>query len=371
MGLSVLNMNFTANDMDIKGKGATSPHGGETPKSNNFSGKVNDSVAEMQTQALESLRDIVNHPIQPEYEGMLTTMPMNQLMQEVSALPKPVPLIEGLWNVGELATFFGISNCGKSIVAVEWADRIARSGKRTLYADFELSRPQFYQRYTNENGESHQFPSALFRTELDCDKYLGSDDFESEILSELEHTIVKNDIEVVIIDNLTFLSNRSEKSDSAGLLMLRLKALKERLNISMLVVSHTPKRGSGETLDVTSMAGSMRLANFFQVMIGLGKSTSDEKIKYIKSVKYRASEIRFGSDNVIMGQLSNGDNNNFPHFEVLGYCSERSLLREVTEKSENDLVDKARQLQSEGKSQRQIATELRISLGKVNKILKV
>ncbi len=61
---------------------------------------------------------------------------------------------------GELSCLFADSNVmGKSILAVQIADRIARTDN-VLYLDFELSEKQFQLRYTNEHGElSTPFPT--------------------------------------------------------------------------------------------------------------------------------------------------------------------------------------------------------------------
>ena len=53
---------------------------------------------------------------------------------------------------------FADSNVGKSILAVQIADRIARTDN-VLYLDFELSEKQFQLRYTNEHGELSPFPT--------------------------------------------------------------------------------------------------------------------------------------------------------------------------------------------------------------------
>ena len=346
-------------------------HSDATPKTNNFGDKITEKSAEIQVSpAFDMLMKSVENPTDPSpvTSGMLSVIPLNDMMNVVSRLDPPNPLIKGLWNEYELAVLFGISNSGKSILATQWANEIASSGKRVIYADFELSPAQFFQRYSNDSREGFAFSPNLYRVELDTSKYLQCGDFEEVIIEDLKAVIKQTNAEVIIIDNLTYLCNKSEKADAAGMFMLRLRDLHLTHKISSLIVSHTPKRGAHEPLDQCSMAGSMRLANFFQVMIGIGKSTVDEKIKYIKSVKYRASDICYGSDNVIMCQIVKPDK--FPYFERLGTCEERTLLQEVTEKKNKDLIEQAKNLQSEGKTQREIAEVLKCSIGKVNKMLK-
>jgi len=62
---------------------------------------------------------------------------------------------------------------------------------------------------------------------------------------------------------------------------------------------------------------------------------------------------------------------NFVEFEFIEYSTEKEHLKEVSEKDKSTMVEQSKELQKIGKSQREIAKELVISLGAVNKYLKV
>ena len=97
---------------------------------------------------------------------------------------------------------FADSNVGKSILAVQIADRIARTDN-VLYLDFELSEKQFQLRYTNEHGELYTFPDKIYRVSIDCNQLLDAN-FEEAIIGGIEQMAVQTDCKIFIIDNLTY-----------------------------------------------------------------------------------------------------------------------------------------------------------------------
>ena len=74
----------------------------------------------------------------PGSVGMMNIKTANQTILEASLLPTPRALWDSFWYEGELSCLFADSNVGKSIFAVQIADRIARTDN-VLYLDFELS----------------------------------------------------------------------------------------------------------------------------------------------------------------------------------------------------------------------------------------
>lgn len=87
----------------------------------------------------------------PENIGVMSIKTANRTILEASQLPTPRALWDSFWYEGELSCLFADSNVGKSILAVQIADRIARTDN-VLYLDFELSEKQFQLRYTDEYG---------------------------------------------------------------------------------------------------------------------------------------------------------------------------------------------------------------------------
>ena len=167
------------------------------------------------------------HNGMPDSVGMMNIKTANQTILEASLLPTPRALWDSFWYEGELSCLFADSNVGKSILAVQIADRIARTDN-VLYLDFELSEKQFQLRYTNEHGELYTFPDKLYRVSIDCNQLLDAN-FEEAIIGGIEQMAVQTDCKIFIIDNLTYLCCAMEKGDAAGRLMIQLNNLKNEI----------------------------------------------------------------------------------------------------------------------------------------------
>lgn len=120
----------------------------------------------------------------PENVGVMNIKTANHTILEASQKPTPRSLWDCFWYEGELSCLFADSNVGKSILAVQIADRIAQTDN-VLYLDFELSEKQFQLRYTNEHGNLYSFPERLYRVSLDCDSLLDAN-FEEAIIGSIE-----------------------------------------------------------------------------------------------------------------------------------------------------------------------------------------
>lgn len=210
------------------------------------------------------------HNGMPDSVGIMNIKTANQIILEASLLPTPRALWDSFWYEGELSCLFADSNVGKSILAVQIADRIARTDN-VLYLDFELSEKQFQLRYTNEHGELYTFPDKLYRVSIDCNQLLDAN-FEEAIIGGIEQMAVQTDCKIFIIDNLTYLCCAMEKGDAAGRLMIQLNNLKRdmrslslswhiRPNALWIVPSHptTLPEASGYTTFLTACSPSARV----------------------------------------------------------------------------------------------------------------
>jgi predicted ATP-dependent serine protease len=191
-------------------------------------------------------------------------MTANGTIKEAAMLANPRALYLSFWYEGEVCCLFADCNLGKSILAVQIANDIARTDK-VLYFDFELSDKQFQLRYSDENGNLFTFPDNLYRVSIDRDAMDMNDlsNFEDAIIKDIEDTITSTGAKVAIIDNLTYLCLQAEKGDAAGSLMFKLMALKRKYGLSLLILSHTPKRPMTAPITQNDLAGSKRLMNFF------------------------------------------------------------------------------------------------------------
>jgi DNA primase len=302
------------------------------------------------------------------------------------AKTKPIPkmLFGELWFESEICILFADTNAGKSILAVQIADSIT-TGKPTnhfslevepqkvLYFDFELIEQQFGQRYAENVGgylaNEYNFSKDFIRVSLNPDANLSvNSNFEDSLEMAIESAVVQTGIKILILDNITFLKSNNETAKDALPLMKRLKALKARNGLSILALAHTPKRDLSREITQNDLAGSKMLINFCDSAFSIGKSCKDESVRYIKQIKERNTGKIYGTENVAVCEVSK--ENNFLSFRFFSFGDEKEHLKSKDKKDKQEEIERAKELKSDGKSQRQIASVMGISVGKVNGLLK-
>ena len=301
----------------------------------------------------------------PENVGVMSIKTANRTILEASLLPIPRALWDCFWYEGELSCLFADSNVGKSILAVQIADRIARTDN-VLYMDFELSEKQFQLRYTNGHGDLYVFPDKLYRVSLDCNSLLDAN-FEEAIINSIEQMALQTGCKIFIVDNLTYLCCAMEKGDAAGRLMIQLNNLKRRYELSILVLAHTPKRSLDCPITSNDLAGSKRLYNFFDSVFAIGKSAQDSGLRYVKQLKVRYGTFSHDADNVIVYEIDKVDA--FLQFVFRGYSTEKEHLKKLGENESSQRDCLILQLSQSGKSVREIASQVNCGKSTVSRII--
>ena len=318
--------------------------------------------------------------IAEENKGLFIVKPANSWIEEAKQRPIPKMLFSEFWFEGELCILFADTNLGKTIAAVQIGDsisygrnipgfRLEANKQSILYFDFELSDKQFENRYSLDFEHHYQFSDGFKRVEINPDADIPNDtSFEEYLIASLEKSIVETNIKVLIIDNLTYLKNETEKARNALPLMKQLKALKKKYDLSILVLAHTPKRDLSKPITRNDLAGSKMLINFCDSVFTIGESQKDKAIRYFKQIKSRNTEIIFDSENVIICQIQKDDN--FLEFEFIGHGSEKEHLKEYTEKDREDRINEAILLKNQGQTNVEIGLKFGVSEGCVRKWLK-
>lgn len=237
-----------------------------------------------------------------------------------------------LWLAEEVAVLFSTPGVGKTALAVQIAESVARGEpiapfdnplpgwrvppQRVLYIDFELTRTQFTRRYSIEtedgrkNRDHYRFSPNLLRAELFWDGKLidGYDDFTDMLFTDIENKITEHRADVLICDNITFLSQSSTANASVAFrLMNRFQQLKKSNFISILVVAHTPKRRAHMPLTERDLQGSIDITKVADSVFALGISALATDLRYIKQIKSRNGPVKYESDNILVYRLAKFD----------------------------------------------------------------
>ena len=312
-------------------------------------------------------------------DGLLLVKSANEWIEQSKLKPIPKMLFGEFWFESELSILFADTNQGKSILAVQIADSISKgrhiSGFKLeapqqpiIYCDFELSDKQFENRYSIEYDNHYDFDDNFYRIEINPDAAIPeSQSFEDFLNDSLEKALLKTGAKILIIDNITFLKNETEKAKDALPLMKHLKALKNKYGLSILVLAHTPKRDLSKPITRNDLSGSKMLVNFCDSVFSIGENHTDKNIKYLKQIKVRAMEFMYDSENIITCELDKPGN--FLKFTFVGFGQERDHLKQHNDKDDEEMSEAVMALRKEGKSYRQIGAEMGISHMKAKRII--
>lgn len=321
-----------------------------------------------------------------ESKGMFTVKTASRWIEQAKTRPIPKMLFSEFWFEGELCILFADTNLGKSILAVQIGNSISKGEQirgfkletpkqPILYFDFELTEKQFEGRYSVKNEiekryeQHYTFDENFIRVEINPDATIPeSQTFEDYLNYSLERSIIETGAKVLIIDNLTYLKNETEKAKDALPLMKHLKALKNKYGLSILALAHTPKRDLSKPITRNDLQGSKMLINFCDSSFSIGESHSDKNLRYLKQIKQRNTEQIYDAENVCICQIDKPLN--FLLFEFVNFGKELEHLKQHTEKDKEKLSEKVSELKQQGRSLREIGAELGISHMKVSRILK-
>ena len=317
-------------------------------------------------------------PVVGSGESMFITKTAREWNESAAKKPPVHTLFGNCFREKEVSLLFADTGSGKSVLAVQIGLQISspykfgggldRTGepKRVLLLDFELSEGQFLRRFGDAPFNDH-----FLRAEMNPDA-IPPDNFEEVLIQNVGALIAEHGAEVLIVDNLTFLRTETEKAKDALPLMKALKLLARKLDISMLLIGHTPKRDASRPITNNDLAGSKQLMNFLDSCFALGKSSRDSSLRYLKEIKLRDSEFTLDGDNVATLELHKPDGKDFLQFSFKGFESEYAHLKETPEEERKQLETDVLQLHTEGLSLREIEAKLGpgvISYSKAKRII--
>ncbi|MCD8291606.1 MAG: AAA family ATPase [Prevotella sp.] len=323
-------------------------------------------------EALKMCQEIIDNAPKENY-GIFVGEDFNPMIKRVKNEPNPKQLFLSLFYENELAILFGPTNCGKSLFAIMIAEAtcsvLTEQGdlRKVLYFDMEMSDKQQQMRYTDPDSlESHVFPATLKRITISEESL--SKITEQSLLEGLEKAITETKASVVVFDNITFLNSRNQKAEEAADLMQKLKGLTRRLNVSILVLAHTPKRIATSSMTLNDLMGSSLISAFADSVFVLNKSCKGKDYRYVKQLKARSSEIEYGAENVLVYVIERAPDGRL-YLRYTGTSHEDEHLPKEVDSEREALKSEVMKLADMGKTQREIAEELGTSAATVNRLL--
>ena len=297
----------------------------------------------------------------------------NEWIEQGKKTPIPRILFDKFWFENELCILFADTNLGKSILAVQIGNSISKgqaipdfalgaTKQKVVYFDFELSTKQFQIRYCDEwsSQDCYTFDENFVRIEFNPNMELPKKiKFEDYLIQELEKVIIDTESKIVIVDNITYLKDGTEKANDALPLMKKLKALKHKYDLSILALAHTPKRDLSKPLIKNDLQGSKMLMNLCDSSFAIGESHADKDLRYLKQIKQRNCEQAYNADNVVICEVDKSDN--FLQFKFMGYGRELEHLKPQSNEDKIKKKQEAAALKTQGLSNSEIGRRVGVS----------
>lgn len=274
---------------------------------------------------------------------------------------------------GDLALIVGDTNSGKTLLACDialanndnlcyWDEPMTNRSRKTVYIDEEHNDSQIARRYEKllecASGD-------LIRGRFTGAEYGSS--IEDRLLAIENLLRSNNDTKLLIIDNLMCMLDNGKSAKQAQQFIQGLKHIKEKYNLTIILVAHLAKRNSKNPIEVKDILGSSVIANYADSIIAIGNSCEGDGIKYLKQLKSRSS-IKISE--VAVMEISEEP---YLHFDFREFDNEENHLpkKKVSRSSISpSMGDTVLRLKDEGLTIRGIAEQLGLSKSAVGRFLK-
>lgn len=289
-----------------------------------------------------------------------------------AALGQPEALVPYLIYRNELTLLFADTNVGKTILAMQLANDIACKGLKVAYMDFEMSQCQINARYYPDGAaEKFRFSDNFMRLTISPTKIPDGTDSERWLLDAIEGAVLETEADVLFIDNMTALCSGGESGDVAAGFMRRMLSLRDRRNLTIVVLAHTPKGVGKDPLTVDTMSGSKKITSLADAVFAIGKSRKGETLRYIKQCKARNCEIMYGITNVPVYEIVRDERTGAVKFEYRYRSHEMAHLgtpddpENRDDREDSELEEKIAERLSAGVKVRDICREFKVSSRRV------
>ena len=279
----------------------------------------------------------------------------NECILSAKQRKPPENLFDEFWREGELALLFGPQGTGKSILAVQVAEAIARGRgidgfamtakrQKVLYVDLKLSERQFGMRYMSE-GKQYKLSENLYH-----DRPRANDN----LCKWLREKVRDDGVRVIVIDDLSAVRLTFDGTRETLKLMRELKQLKDELDVSVLVLAGSREQRGGAAVCEADMMRSRVLCDAADSVFAIGVHAGNSQYRYLIQTRSQSAAIKWHVGNVPVCSIRRSDDG------FLGLAFDERFVAEVDEET-RQLICNIKWRHDVGASYREIADELGIT----------
>lgn len=332
---------------------------------------------------MEFLKTKITIPKEEDNTPFFRTQGLNEAIIEGSKEPPLIPLGSDLWRQGEILILFADTGVGKTILALQHAEQLARGlnifdddkttldSKKVGFWDFEMTPQILYNRYCDGWGNRYQFSDNITRIDINPN-FLAemTEEHDNIIIDEIAQIVDLLALDVIIIDNITWLKSEANQDQKVAINLMRaLWKLRRKKKISIMVVAHTPKRNRYAPLENADVSGSKNITNFADTVVGIGQVADTERV-YVKHTKHRNIEgaKAYNNQRVLVCEKEK-TMNGFLRLVPKGESSEMHLLRR--KKSKEEIIEEIQDYRKDGLSVNEIVVKTGMPRSTVYKYLNI
>ena len=316
--------------------------------------------------------------------------PLNDWLVAEKTATAPAMFYGEFWLEDEMAMLCADAGLGKSVLAMQLAESIARGrpisplpmtakARKVLYVDMEMNTKQLAMRYTvdaesgRELKKRYRFSSDLSLVRIDPENLLSgkTPEMTAQTFGKLvEAEIKKSGARALIIDSLTALKRSYYGSNELLPVLRTLKRLAREHSLSILVLAEAPSTGRARSLTMSGLGGLRLVASAADSVIAIGASGHDPVGRYIKHLFSRSTPVIFNKLHVPLYRIGKIGGNCLG-FDFGGFGSERELLIDRHEQAETPMIEWIWEEAYKGRTIRQIALDCGRSKTTVHRLMQM
>lgn len=167
---------------------------------------------------------------------------------------------------GELIIIAGPTSRGKTLLAMNIANNVAKKGGRILFVTLEMTHEELTSRYmfANDGSSTSDFATVAANTIFQENERLSWKDIDGLIQNAKEEL----DVDLVVIDHLHYFArNLRNAAEELGDITMTFKDNAKKYKIPIILISHIRKLQKDEELSGESLRGSSLIAQDSDIVL--------------------------------------------------------------------------------------------------------